>query len=280
MQAPKICQEFFVEPGHDVQKDDSEFVTLARLSAVQLASRWKTKKGQFILNTWKANRFDRKVLNDLVGRFYGHTDLRGISLPKEVLSEVDLSEVDLFSANLEGSRLDYADLTNSYLSASNLKGVCLDWAKMKNVLIDNASFDSRTSFTGVSLKDIDFTLAEQLKDSAFGQQRIASLKSKYPRVSFFLWLTCDYGRSFSRFFLWCGGVILSFALAYAPFPGTLSKEGVWNSLYFSLMTFLSQGCDIQAVSILGKILVSIEAAIGFLMTGLLISILVKRSLGD
>ena len=161
-----------------------------------------------------------------------------------------------------------------------MKGVSLNWAKMQDVLIDNASFNNRTSFTGVRLVSINFTLAEQLKDFSFGQQRIANLKSKYPRIAFFLWLTCDYGRSFPRFIIWCGGVVLGFALFYTAIPNALSKTGFWNSLYFSLMSFTTMGSDIQAVSALGKILVSIEASIGFLMTGLLIAILVKKTIGD
>lgn len=280
MQTPKVDRDFFVESSYDIQKSDSEYITLARLSKGQLKERWSTQKGKYILNTWKANRFDRKTLDNLVGRFYGHTDLRGIPLIKEDLSSVDLSNVDLFAANLEGSKLDYVDLTNSYLSEANLKGVRLNWAKMQDVLIDNASFDNRTSFTGVRLSSINFTLAEQLKDFAFGQQRIANLESKYPRVAFFLWLTCDYGRSFSRFIVWCVGVILLFALAYTAAPDALNKTGFWNSLYFSIMAFTTLGSDIQAVSVWGRVLVSIEASIGFLMTGLLVAILVKRTIGD
>lgn len=280
MQAPKISQEFFVEAGQDVQKKDSDFVTLARLAPEQLIERWKTPKGYSMLNTLKTNKFDRKILEGHVGRFYGQIDLRGIPLPKEDLTSVDLSGVDLFRANLEGSCLLYADLTDSFLSEANLKGACFDWAKMQNVLTDNADFDGRTSFVGVRLSSIDFSLAGQLKDHAHSQQRIQDLKSKYPQVATVLWATCDYGRSFPRFFSWCGGVILVFALAYWLFPGSLNKNGFWNSLFFSVMTFATSGCDIQAISATGKLLVSIETAIGFLMTGLLVSILVKRTIGD
>ncbi len=280
MQANKITQDFFVSPGSDVQKGDPDFSTLACLSREQLRQRWATKEGQYILTNLKTNHFERSRLDSLVGEFYGQTDLRGIPLSREILTSVDLSKVDLFCADLENARLDYADLTGSYLSEVNLKGTNLNWAKMQDVLLDNASFDSRTSFTGVRLNAVDFTLAEQLKDFAFGQQRIASLKNKYPRVAFALWLTCDYGRSFPRFFAWCGGTILFFALGYTIFPGSLNKAGFWNSLYFSIMTFTTAGCDIQATSVIGRILVSIEASIGFLMTGLLISILVKRTIGD
>jgi hypothetical protein len=280
MPTSKVNQNFFVEPGCNVQKGDEGYVTLARLDKEQLKERWNSQSGNYILNTWRANRFDRVTLEGLVGKFYDQVDLRGISLVKEDLTGADLSQVDLYAANLEGSKLDSADLNGSFLSEANLKGVTLNWAKMQDVLIDNASFDNRTSFTGVRLSSINFTLAEHLKDFAFGQQRIANLESKYPRVAFLLWLTCDYGRSFPRFLMWCGGMVLGFAILYAVVPQAISKTGFWNSLYFSIMTFTTTGSEIQAMSPWGKILVSIEASIGFLMTGLLVSILVKRTIGD
>jgi len=280
MPASKISQEFFVEPGQNVQKTDSDYVTLARLPFQQLIDRWQTPKGSSILNTLKTNKFARQVLESHVGKFYGKYDLRGIPLAKENLSSVDLSDVDFYRANLDGASLTYADLTGSYLSEVSIKGTCFDWAKMQDVLIDNADFDTRTSFTGVRLTAIDFTLAGQLRDHAYSQQRIQDLKTKYPRVAKVLWMTCDYGRSFPRFFGWCGGVILVFALAYYLFPGSLNKNDFGNSLFFSLMTFTTSGCDVQAVSMLAKFFVSLETAIGFLMTGLLIAILVKRTIGD
>jgi hypothetical protein len=280
MSPSKVTQEFFVKPGQDVQKTDPDYITLARLSKADLCHRWETSEGRYILSTWKAHRFDRPILDTLIGKFYGHTDLRGIPLAQENLSGADLNLVDLFYADLRSARLHSADLTGSYLSEATLCGAQLDWAKTQDLLIDNASFDSRTSFTGVRLTTIDFTLAEQLKDFAFGQQRISSLQRKYPRVAFALAITCDYGRSFPRFFAWCGGVILGFALAYGFVPGAITQGGFWNGLYFSIMTFTTLGCDIQAASVTGRVLVCGEAAIGFLMTGLLVSILVKRTIGD
>ncbi len=46
------------------------------------------------------------------------------------------------------------------------------------------------------------------------------------------------------------------------------------------MTFATSGTDIQAASSMGRILTVAETAIGYLMTGLLVSILVKRTIGD
>nr|WP_255512216.1 pentapeptide repeat-containing protein [Planktothrix sp. FACHB-1355] len=238
------------------------------------------------MSRWKTSNFDRNILDNLVGKFYGHTDLRGIILPKENLSGVDLNKVDLYAANLENAMLKNSNLTDSYLSEANIKGTCFDWSIMDGVFLDNVDFDNRTSFTGVNLSAINFTLAALLQDLALGQARIINLEKKRPILAFVLKNTCDYGRSFPRFFLSCAIVILVFSLAYTVLPGSLAKIGsanslsFWDNLYFSMMTFTTSSTDIQPISILGKILVAIETATGYLLTGLLVAILVKRTIGD
>jgi uncharacterized protein YjbI with pentapeptide repeats len=116
----------------------------------------------------KANGFNWQVLDNLVGKFYGHTDIRGIDLSGSDLTDADLKEVDLFSANLKKTVFKFADLTGSYVSEANLKGACFDWERMKGVLVDNVDFDSKTSFIGINLKEINFTLAALIQESALG----------------------------------------------------------------------------------------------------------------
>ncbi|MBD1908941.1 hypothetical protein H6F53_26235 [Trichocoleus sp. FACHB-832] len=55
---------------------------------------------------------------------------------------------------------------------------------------------------------------------------------------------------------------------------------MWDSFYFSATTFTSLSSNLQAGSVLAKILVLVEAAIGYLMTKLLVAILVKRTIRD
>ena len=43
---------------------------------------------------------------------------------------------------------------------------------MNGVFLDNVDFDNRTSFTGVNINAINFTLAALLEDLALGQARI------------------------------------------------------------------------------------------------------------
>ncbi|MBW4623911.1 MAG: pentapeptide repeat-containing protein [Cyanosarcina radialis HA8281-LM2] len=279
-QIQEITPEFFINPRVDLQKGSQELLTMVNLSKEQLRQRWNSQKGQYILSKWKSNGFDRQILDDIVGKYYGHTDIRGIYLNGEDLSRANLSEMDFYGSNLENTIFKYADLSNSWLSESNIKGACFDGANMNGVLIDNVKFNNKTSFRGVNLSAINWNLALLVQDLANGQQRIENLKAKHPILAIFLRITCDYGRSFVRFLLSCLIVVIVFGLLYSLVPGSLSKTNFWDSIYFSAMTFTTTGSDIQAISVVSKILVVIEAAIGYLMTGLLIAILVRRTIGE
>lgn len=119
------------------------------------------------------------------------------------------------------------------------------------------------------------------------QARIINLERKRPILAAFLSISCDYGRSFLRFFFWCLAVIIFFILAYNFLPASLVRAdnltpsgGLWDSFYFSATTFTSLSSNLQAGSVLAKIFVLVEAAIGYLMTELLVAILVKRTSRD
>ena len=177
MQSQEITPEFFIKPNVDLQQGNQELLTIVNLSKEQLKRRWNTPQGEYIITKWKANKFSRSSLESLVGKYYGQIDIRGISLIKEDLSKIDLSKVDLYGANLEKSIFKYANLRNCWLSESNIKGTCFDWADMTGVLIDNVEFNNKTSFIGVNLKAVNFTLAVLLQNFATGQQRIENLKN-------------------------------------------------------------------------------------------------------
>lgn len=278
-QAPEITPEFFISPNVNLDTGNPELLTMVNLTKEQLRNRWFTPAGHNILTRWKAHGFKRDMLDSLVGRFYDHTDLRGIPLVKEDLSKTNLSKIDFYAANLKNSSFRNANFTDSYLSESNIEGACFDYANMKDVLIDHVEFDNKTTFTGVSLKSIDFNLSALLQQYATNQQRIESLKSRHPVLAAILYVTCDYGRSFSRFLLCCSLVVIFFSFMYWLIPG-LSQPGIWNSFYFSIMTFTSFGSDVQAVTAIAKILAAVEVIVGYLMTALLVAILVRKTIGD
>lgn len=57
------------------------------------------------------------------------------------------------------------------------------------------------------------------------QQRIENLKDKHPILAKILEITCDYGRSFTRFFAWCLTVIVLFGIFYSVIPNSLDRTG-------------------------------------------------------
>src|SRR5262245_125339 len=115
-----LDEHFFINPGINVSEVNGELGTIIGLSKEQLKARWDTPKGQSILTRWKTNGFRRDILDSQVGKYYGHTDLRGINLSKEVVHNADLTYVDLFCANLEDTIFDRCNFGESWLSESNL----------------------------------------------------------------------------------------------------------------------------------------------------------------
>jgi voltage-gated potassium channel Kch len=133
---------------------------------------------------------------------------------------------------------------------------------------------------GVNLNAINFNLAARLQALALRQLWISDIERHNPRIAFVLRMSCDYGRSFSRFACWALGAIIAFALFFYLTPHTINKSGFLESLYFSFVTFTTLGYgDIYPVSSLGMIAVILEVTLGYLMLGLLVAIFSKRVLG-
>ena len=168
---PDSSESLFIPPGTDLnQPDDRELKRFATLPKEALKRRWNTPEGKAILSKWKESKFDRDSLDSLVGRYYGHTDLRGIPLKGANLQRTDLSSIDFYASDLRDADLSYSNLSDSWLSESDIRGTRFDWAKMDGVLLDNVNFSNSTSFVGVNLNAINFTLAALLQELAIEQQ--------------------------------------------------------------------------------------------------------------
>ena len=115
-----------------------------------------------------------------------------------------------------------ADLSDSHLSESDIRGSRFHWTHLDRTYLDNVLFDNETSFLGVDLNAVNFTLATLLHDLALSQQRIQQLETHYPLFAFFLRVTCDYGRSFWRYAIWVFGLVVVYTIIYASVPTLLS----------------------------------------------------------
>lgn len=276
-----MMNSHFIPAGTTVNKDHADLRYFATLSKEDIRQRWKTQAGQEILTKWREAGFDRDALTGLTGSLYDHLDLRGAPLSELDFSNKNLHFIDFFAANLQKVKFSNANLVGVHFSEADIRGATFDWARMDGAFLDNAEFNENTSFLGVNLNAVNFTLAALLFDLAHTQQRIAHLNNRHPVFAAFLRISCDYGRSLSRWSWWVLGVILFFSLLFGFIPGLISKGGFCNGLYFSVVTFTTLGYgDILPVGSEGKILAVIEVLVGYLMGGLLVAILARKVLGD
>ncbi|MGZ5050449.1 MAG: ion channel [Methylobacter sp.] len=267
----------FIAPNINIDSvSQADWVHFANLKPEQLKARWQTPQGIELRKKLIEQRFDREQLSTLVGQFSGHYDLRGISLAGVNLSHCDLSAIDFFVSDFSNANLTGCDLSNSYLSESNISGAKFDWAELSDALLDNVKFNQDTSFLGVKLHTVNFTLATLLHDLAVTQQRIQQLEKHHKWFAAFLRLSSDYGRSFNRYMLW----VVVFVFSYSFIYWKLMDKPFLDCLYFSLVTFATVGYgDILPITALQKLIVMSEIGIGYLMGGLLVAILAKRVLG-
>ena len=275
--------ESFIAPNQNITISSGlAWQHYANLTKNEIRQRWQTPMGQGILKSLKAGHFSRQVLENNVGKFADKFDLRGIPLNGVNLSGLDLSNIEFFYADFSKSNFNKCNLSDSHLSECNISGARFDWATLDNVLLDNVKFNRDTSFQGVDLHKVNFTLATLLYDLVLSQQRIQQLEEHHKWFARFLRYSSDYGRSFSRYFAWVTGFVVCYACIYffvdeAKAQGTRSFI---DCLYFPVVTFATVGYgDIVMVGITGKLVVISEILLGYLMGGLLVAILAKRVIG-
>jgi hypothetical protein len=198
-------------------------------------------------------------------------------LSNEVLQNIDLSFVDLFGASLAGAIFERCNLSESWLSHADISGTTFKFTNMEKVILDDVDFDTKMKFFGIDLNSINFKFAALLLELAIGQQKIDHLERRNPWFATFLRITCDYGRSFSRWLLWCIGFMMFFGLIYYLIPSSVGCHDLFECSYFSILIFTTLGDGrIQSFSNIGKFIIIAEVFIGYIMLGLLVAIFSRR----
>jgi|688.fasta_scaffold05883_19 hypothetical protein len=271
----------FIESGKDIVDTTSlEWHHFANLSKEAIRSRWLSPTGQGLLNTLKTNNFSRQSITDHIGKFSGKYDLRGIPMVNMDISNHDFTDIDFFYADLSKTNFTACNLTGSHLSECDLTSSRFDFSNLTDVFLDNVKFNSETSFLGIDLHKVNFTFATLLYDLALTQQRIQQLQQHHKYFAKLLKYSCDYGRSFSRFFSWSLIFISLFAAMYYFFDPKPEIHSWFDYLYFSVLTFINVGSiDSDWVSPMIQTVYLLEVTVGYLMGGLLIAIFTKRVMG-
>jgi len=130
---------------------------------------------------------------------------------------------------------------------------------------------------------------------------LIAFKDKHHTLHFLWWLFADCGRRIAPWAAWSGVIALLFALLFCPPPaffpdwwiGMCDKIGpcfqqtadaykgeplgFWSSLYFSIVTYTTLGFgDVVTANTTARLLVTMEVIAGYIMLGVLISILSNK----
>jgi hypothetical protein len=189
----------------------------------------------------------------------------------------------LVGANLTGCRLLHTDLSDADLSRSDVSGADLQGASLANTRVEMIRYDRKARFRGIRVATCYGS--SRFQRFAQDQDYIEEFKEAYP-AAYRVWLIMtDCGRSMLRVVLWSIGLIALFALIYlalgADAVKVLHEETLgWNAFtafYYSVAVFttLSFG-DVTPRTMLAATVVMTEVITGYVMLGILISILATK----
>jgi uncharacterized protein YjbI with pentapeptide repeats len=227
-------------------------------------------------------------------------NLNGVNLYETDLSNADLKGAKLTDADMKGAKLNSTDLfdadfTNTDLSGVDLSDANLCGANFTNSRITKVKWNPKTmrgKYKG--LRGLDSSYGNALfKRAAVDQDYLDTLEDRWKERKgltflFKLWGLIDYGRSIGSVIVIAFTTIALFGLTYSIFPGLLGLDCVPNTFgcnhhswftpfYFSIVTFTTLGFgDITPKILAGELVVSLEVVLGYLVLGLLISVLADK----
>jgi uncharacterized protein YjbI with pentapeptide repeats len=284
--------------------------TAADLRGAQLSATTPSLSDQELGQTPRGPRFKDADLReaDLRAAYCYISDFSGASLSGAKLADAnleraniannDLSELDFSGANLNGANLQGSDLTGANLSGAamihtNLQGATLSGANVSGASMQSANFadakvdgiryDRKARFRGIRVGSCYGS--SRFRRYAEDQDYIEEFKEAHP-YSYALWLgLTDCGRSMTRVMLWSAGLAIVFGLIFYSlgedaFDISHTESLGWSPftmMYYSVVTFTTLGFgDITPRTWVAAALVMVEVVTGYLMLGILISILATK----
>ncbi len=211
--------------------------------------------------------------NDLQGLDFSFAKLINAKMHDSKMPKCNLYRADLSSANLRDTNLLHADINEANLTSANLE----------RSKVDGIKYGRKTLFRGIRTEGCYGS--RRFKRFAEDQDFIEEFRDAHP-IAYTVWsgLT-DCGRSMTRVALWSLTFSVIFATIYyslGPHAFEISNhEGLgWNlftMIYYSFVTFTTLGFgDITPNTPVAAGVVIIEVIIGYIMLGILISILATK----
>ena len=229
----------------------------------------------------------------LSGAVLADAILERANIAKNNLSELDLSGARLSGANMQDSDLSGANLTDATMIHANLQGATLSGADVSGAAMQSANFadakvdgirfDRKARFKGIRVGTCYGS--SRFRRYAEDQDYIEEFREAHP-LYYAIWLgLTDCGRSMTRVVLWSAGLAIIFGLAFYSlgedaFDISHMESLGWNPftmMYYSVVTFTTLGFgDITPKTSTAAALVMVEVVTGYLMLGILISILATK----
>ncbi len=225
------------------------------------------------------------VLNQcqLVRANLSYQDLQGVDLHAATLSQADLSYSDLRNADLKHAVLDHANLSHTKLSGAFVQGANLKAANFDNAQVEGLHYDRKGIYRGIRVA----TCYGSSRFRRFSQDQdfIEEFREAHP-IYYGFWLALtDCGRSMLRAVLWSTGFALLFGVVFYLLGESafdISNKatlpwGLFTMIYYSVVTFTTLGFgDITPMTPIAATVVMIEVVVGYVMLGILISILADK----
>lgn len=220
---------------------------------------------------------------NLQGATFSACDLSELNFSGANMQSVDMQASQLRAVNLSGARLGGAQLQGSDLSQANVKAADMRSANLERCKLDEIQYSRECRFKGVRL--VGCYGSARFKRFAQDQDYIEEFKEAHP-WAFWLWfIVTDCGRSMSRVALSALGLSFFFGVLFyllGPEAFTIhNPDGLrWNlftTIYYSVVTFTTLGFgDITPNTPLAASVVIAEVIVGYVMLGILISILATK----
>ncbi len=220
-----------------------------------------------------------------------HASFINAQLGEATFVKADLSHADFRAADLHGSRISDADLTEAIFTRANLRGVDLKRSDVKKASFDltdlrEARLMGVTNFTrahwiGADIRGVDSRGAYMVQRAIRDENYLYEFRtrSKYHAALYWLWwTTSDCGRSLLRWALFVAFITFVFALAYSQVGVEYGEyETPLSSIYFSVVTLTTLGYgDAYPATMAGQILAAVQAVLGYVGLGGLLSILTNK----
>ena len=242
------------------------------------------KGGPDGIREWNSRRANGELIPSLEGIVLHGKRLRGVNFGDADLASATLDESTITDADLSGATLTFASLRGAVLVGTDFRGTKLYCADFTSARASKALFDDSMQCRGC-LVDGGFSDSPLLKRHIQDRAYIESYTSSHPFRSW-LWKTsCDFGRSYLRLAIVFLIVAVVFASIYWACPGMLNwKESgkvemcrPVEALYYSVVTLTTLGFgDITARTNVGASVVMFQVITGYVLLGLLISVLADK----